>query len=422
MQYVRRWLLALLFVAFLAGVPSAVSGPWPRFRGPNGNGISFDAGVPVAWSEKDGIQWKSPVPGTGHSSPVVWGDRLFLQSASADGDKRLLLCLSTADGSIRWTQQISGSRAQKHPKNSLASSTPATDGQRVYAVIWDGGGLDVVAYDVNGGHLWTTNLGRYSGQHGAALSPIVFGDKVILANDQDGTSTILALEAKTGKVAWKSDREAFRACYSTPFILDGQGESPQLIVASTAGISSYDPATGKEKWAWKWIFSGMALRTVGSPLYHDGLIFANSGDGSGARHSVAIPVIASATGERTPVWQKERGVPYVPTMLAWGDHLFYVNDDGIASCLVAKTGESVWTERLGGKVSASPILVDGKIYAINESGTAYVFPASAKFQIIAKNSLGEPVLATPAVADGRLYIRGKEHLFCISGGKRTAQR
>jgi outer membrane protein assembly factor BamB len=398
--------------------------PWPRFRGPNGSGISADRDVPIEWTAKQGILWKTPILGVGNSSPVVWGDRIFLQSATTDGKERLLLCLSTADGSVRWKQVVEGGRARMHPRNTLASSTPATDGRRVYAIVWDGKEVSAHAYDLEGTPVWSADLGGFVSQHGAGMSPIVIGDKVIVANDQDGSSTLVALEANSGKVAWQCPRKLFRACYSTPFALERSEEPPQLIAASTAGITSYDPGTGKENWNWKWTFSGMPLRTVASPLYHDGMVFANSGDGSGARHAVAIGAPANrAAGNHEIVWEKQRGFPYVPTMLAWGEHLFYVNDDGIASCLVAKSGEPVWTERLGGKVSASPILIDGKIYVANEDGTTYVFPASPRFELLAKSPLGETVIATPAVSDGRLYIRGKEHLFCIGrAGKRTAGR
>jgi outer membrane protein assembly factor BamB len=199
---------------------------------------------------------------------------------------------------------------------------------------------------------------------------------------------------------------------------DADGK-PELIVASTAGITGYDPDGGSEKWHWTWHFDGMALRTVGSPVSSHGLIFAGSGDGSGARHMVAVK--AGGKGDVTKtnlVWQRKRDFPYVPSMLTFGDYLFCVNDQGIASCYVAKNGDRVWSERLGGNVSASPVLIDGKIYAVREDGDVFVFAAAPTFKQLARNTVEERVLASPAVADNRLFIRGKQHLFCIGQAAR----
>ncbi len=408
--------------------PTSAS-PWPRFRGPNGTGVSTDKNVPVEWSDDQGVLWKKPIPGLGNSSPVVWGNRVFLQSATEDGKERLLLCLNVADGEVVWSQSVPGSKPlQKHGRNTLASSSPASDGERVYALFWDGRRLLLSAYDFQGNQLWKDDLGVFNtifdkiNRHGAGASPIVYGDKVFVANDQTGASELLAVHAKTGKVAWTAPRKAFRACYSAPFVLEESGNGAELIVASTGGVTSYNPQTGHENWNYTWDFSGfrMPLRTVASPLYSAGLIFANSGDGSGDRLSIAIRAGGKGEiGKDSLVWEKKGrgGLPYVPTMLVSGEYLYYIHDiTGVASCCVAKTGENVWSERLGGGFTASPIVIDGKIYAINEEGTVYVFAAASSFKLLAKNSMGEPVMATPAVADNRLFIRGKTHLFCI--GKR----
>jgi outer membrane protein assembly factor BamB len=407
-------LLSALATLSILATSNGRAGPWPRFRGPNGDGISLDKGVPVEWSEKDGILWKTTVPGLGNSSPVVWDDRLFVQSASADGKERWILCYSTSSGDMLWKQIVPGVRAHVHSKNSLASSTPATDGERVYAVVWDGKEVGVHVYDVRGTPLWHRTFGSFVSQHGAGMSPIICDGKVIVANDQDGSSTLVALDAQSGRTVWQTPREPFRACYSTPFVLEQESGSPRLIVASTAGVTSYNPTDGKADWNWKWAFSGMPLRTVASPVFQEGMVFVNSGDGNGDRHTVAVQLGKDneLAGPRL-VWEKQRGFPYVPSMLVSSDHLFYVNDDGIAGCYVARTGEAIWTERLGGKVTASPVLINGNVYAANESGSVFVFPATTTFRLLAKNQLGEAVMATPAVSDGRLYIRGKEHLFCI---------
>jgi outer membrane protein assembly factor BamB len=405
--------VVVLTLLGLAVLPAA-AGDWPRFRGPNGTGIAADNDIPVRWGAES-VVWKTPIPGVGNSSPVVAGGRVFLQSASADGRERWLLCLHAADGKVVWTRKLDGTPARKHPKNTLASSTPAVDGERVYALFWDGKDVTPVAYTFQGELAWKRSLGSFTSQHGPAASPMVFAGRVYLADDQDGSSVLWALEARTGQVTWKAARRPFRACYSTPFVWEKAGEVPQLIVSSTAGITSYNPKSGAENWDWSWSFAHAPLRTIGSPQLSGGLIIATSGDGSGDRHTVAIQPPDKATGSAPRlVWEAKRSFPYVPTVLAWGRHLYYVNDQGFAACCDATTGETIWSERLGGNVSASPILIDGKIYAIGEEGNAYVLAAAPRFQLLAKNSVGEPVLATPAVADHRLFVRGQQHLFCIA--------
>jgi outer membrane protein assembly factor BamB len=370
--------------------------------------------LPIRWSDKENILWKVPLPGLGNSSPVIWGDRIFLQAASKDGKERLLLCLRTTDGKVLWTRKAPGEMAKTHQKNTLASGTPAVDGERVYTIFWNGEHIALHAFDLDGKELWSYPLGSFTSQHGPGHSPMVYQDKVIVANDQDGVSSLVAVDARTGRLLWQTPRQAFRTCYSTPFLLEKDGAEPELLVASTAGVAGYNLKDGSENWHWTWTFARMPLRTVASPVVAHGLIFANSGDGAGDRHTVAVRL--GGKGDVTSsalVWESRRLFSYVPCMLTWGDYLFFVNDNGIAACHIAKTGESLWTERIGGNVSASPILVDGKIYAATEDGEVIVFAAGPEYKELARNQVGEPVVATPAVADNRLYIRSKNHLWCI---------
>jgi outer membrane protein assembly factor BamB len=405
------WLLAGLL---LGSVCPASASPWPRFRGPNGTGIASDKDIPVQWTEADGLLWKVAIPGAGNSSPVVWGDHVFVQSASADGRERLLLCLRATDGKALWSRSVAGSPAHTHDRNTLASATPATDGERVYAVFWDGQDLVMRAFDFQGRLVWDRGLGGFTSQHGAGASPIVFDGQIFYLNDFDGKATVLALDARTGKVLWQMRRRAYRACYSTRFVLERPGEPAQLIVASTGGITSYHPRTGAENWHWNWTFSGMPLRTVSSPVAGQDMIFATSGDGTGPRHTVALKLDGKGNATRVSLaWENKKVFPYLPSLLTSGSCLYFVNDIGLAGCCVAATGESVWTGRLGGNVLASPVLIDGKVYAVSEEGDISVFPAARAFKLLGKSSVGEPVIATPAVADNRLFIRGKDHLFCI---------
>jgi outer membrane protein assembly factor BamB len=404
----------------LTGAGVAAGANWPRFRGPNGTGVAADKDIPVTWDEQHGILWKIALPGPGNSSPIVWGKRLFTEAASKDGQQRMLLCVDVSDGKVLWSRTAPGRRAKTHPKNTLASATPASDGERVYAAFWDGKDVALVAYDFDGNLVWRRDLGKFVSQHGAGASPVVYRDKVFFANDQDGTAVLLALDAATGKTVWQAPREAHRACYSSPFVLERPGAAPELVVASTGGITAYDPDTGHANWHWKWVFDGMPLRTTGSPIAAHGMIFACSGDGGGPRHMVAVRLEGTGPATRPVLaWENKKAFPYVPTLLARGEHLYFVNDKGIAGCYVAKTGEPVWSERLGGSLVSSPVLIDGKIYAATEDGDVYVLAAEPTYRLLAKNTLGERVVATPAVADNRLFIRGQSHLFCIgkAGGR-----
>jgi outer membrane protein assembly factor BamB len=420
-------------VPALCGLLTCVAAPaadWPRFRGPNGTGVSADKDVPVQWSEKEGVLWKTPIPGHGNSSPIVWGDKVFIQSAAADGSERWLLCLNAVSGEVLWKRAASGKSAHTHEKNTLASSTPATDGERVYCIFWDGKDLLLTAFDFAGERVWSRDLGSYVSEHGAGISPIVYDGKVYVADDQGEKiekpvpCAVLAFNAKDGTDVWKAPRKSFRACYSTPFLLESEKGKPELIVASTAGVTSYNPADGSENWNYVWTFSDHPLRTVASPIEAGGLVIANAGEGGIGRNLVALRPGGKGDVTKTNlVWQDEKSYSYVPTLLASREYLFCVNDDGFASCHIAKTGEEVWKQRLNGKVTASPVLIDGKVYAINEVGDAFVFEASPKgYKLLGTSSLGEKVYSTPAVSNNRLYIRGADNLFCIGkSGKSTGQ-
>lgn len=426
----RLTLLCSALVVTVVVLPARGS-DWPRYRGPNGTGIAEDKDVPVEFSDTRNVIWKVKVPGLGNGSPIVWGDRLFIQSSSDDGKNRLLLCFDVLTGKERWNRSLASSPTSKrHPKNTLASSTPATDGKQVYAVFWDGNDILLAAYDIEGKPCWSRDLGPYDSQHGVGHSPIVYDGKVFVVNDQDGLAAVYAFDAATGALAWRSQRQAFRACYSTPCILERPGEAPRLIVASTAGITAYSvkPPTkktgelaGEEIWTWTWAFDGNPLRTVASPVAGKDVVVANGGEGGGASHLAAVRVGGQGDVTKTNLaWEKKKGMPYVPSLLVSGDHLYYVWDKGLVGCLELATGKEVWqSARLkSGSFSASPVLIDGKIYACAEDGRVYVVATGSQYKLLATNALNESIIATPAVANNRLYIRGKDHLFCI--GKSTA--
>jgi outer membrane protein assembly factor BamB len=400
----------LLIPAVILLAAAALAADWPRFRGPNGTGTASDKDVPVKWAAEN-VLWKAPLPGKGHSSPIVAGGRVFLQSATPK--QRLLVCLDAVKGDVLWQKAAPGGKGKTHDFNTMASSTPASDGQRVYTVFWDGKRVGLYAYDFKGALVWHKDLGPFKSQHGPAFSPVVHGGRVFVNNDQDGTARLQAFDARTGDNAWEVRRNAYRACYSTPFILDGN-----LLVGSTTAITAYDPASGDVVWNYTWTHTGMPLRTVGSPVAADGVVVAPAGDGRGDRAMIAVRTGGKGDVTRTHLaWSKDSATPYVPTLLTLGAHLYAVTDSGVAVCYVAKTGEELWRKRLGpkvGRVAASPVLVDGKVYAIDERGSVYVFAARPEgLNVLAVNSVGESVSSTPAVADGRMYVRGGKHLFCV---------
>lgn len=400
-----------LFTLLLSAV-SLPAADWARFRGPNGFGVADEEGVPTTLDEKS-LAWKIAVPGRGYSSPVISKGLIFLETATDGGARRLLLAYDEKTGAEKWRQELAGAFAKTHEKSSLASCTPAADGERVYAVFWTGKEISLGAWDYAGKPLWSKDLGAYASQHGAGLSPMVADDKVILNIDQDGKAEVVAYDAKTGDVVWQKSRTPHRASYATPFVMDGKMK-PELIVSSTAGITSYNPKDGAVNWDWTWTFTAkMPLRNVAGPLLHNGMLFAVTGDGAGDRHMVAINADGSS---KKPVWEKKKGTPYVPMPLAKGDYVFWVADkEGLGVCVEAKTGREVWNERLGGGAQffASPVMVKDTIYAVNEKGSVFAFKAAKKYDLVARSELGEDAIASPAVANGHIYFRGEKSLFCF---------
>ncbi|OWK40789.1 PQQ-binding-like beta-propeller repeat protein [Fimbriiglobus ruber] len=408
MSRAPAWTLSLTLT--LAATLTAVAGDWPRFRGPNGAGTIDEEAVPTKWSRAQNVVWKVEVPGVGHSSPIVVKGKIFLQSASSDGSQRMLHCFDAASGKLDWTKTVPGQTAPTHAKNSLASSTPGSDGERVYAVVWSGEAVALHAYDFAGKELWSTALGAYVSQHGPGMSPVAYAGKVYVNYDQDGAAEFDCFDGATGAKKWSAPRKPFRACYSCPLVRDVDGKA-EIVNASTAGLTGYDPDTGKVIWSWDWKFEGMALRTVGSPILAGDLVVAVSGDGGGSRSTVAV----APSPKPRLLWEKKKDTPYVPGPLVKNDYLYWITDAGFATCAQLRTGKIVWSERVFTKpVSASPVLVNGNVIAIAEDGKAVVFAASPDgLDKVAENALGETVFASPAVADGRLYVRGAEHLFCI---------
>ena len=386
---------------------------WTRFRGPNGTGLSDATTIPVTWTEKD-YHWKVALPGGGHSSPVLWGDRVFVTSGDAGAPKTILVCLKASDGSTLWTREFPSKHHAMNGLNSYATPTPAVDKDRVYLCWVTPERFSVAALDPDGTEVWRRDLGPFVSQHGHGASPIVFEDLVVLSNDQDGRSFLVALDAATGKTRWLTERRSVKAAYSTPCVFQREGGPPELIFTSMAhGITSVDPQTGKVNWE---VGDAFPKRVVASPLVAAGLIFGGCGEGGAGMHVIAIrPDPKSPEAAPKAAYEITERQPYAPTAVAKGDLVFLWGESSTVICIRAATGQEVWREKVGGQFYGSPVCVNGRLYCISTKGEVVVLAAADKYELLARNPLGEPSQATPAVSGGRMYLRTYSHLISVGG-------
>ncbi|MEN6335754.1 MAG: PQQ-binding-like beta-propeller repeat protein [Phycisphaerales bacterium] len=402
----------------LAACASAKADDWPRFRGPNGQGVSDDKTIPVKWSEQD-YRWKIDLPGGGHSSPVVWGDKLFVTSADEKSLTGTVLCVDAATGKELWGRQHSLAKMPMNTLNSYAGATPALDGERVY-VAWPGTEqTTLTAWTFDGKEAWTIKLPGTRARHGAGSSPITCGETVILSCEQDKGSSVLgawfALDRRTGQIRWRCEHpENPNASYSTPCVFeDGQGRSQLVFTGNLYGIVGVDPAKGEILWKMP---SALPARVVSSPVIAGDLIVGNCGEGARGVRMAAVKPPAGSSAEATEAYALDRGVvSYVPTPVVYDGMLFLFHDQGTVSCLRAGTGETLWSEKPAGRYFGSPVCVDGKLYCMTLDGDVVVLQAGPKYQLLAVNPLGEKSHATPAVAGGRMYLRTFSHLICVGG-------
>jgi outer membrane protein assembly factor BamB len=407
--------LALAALALGSLSPPATAQEWTRFRGPNGTGIAGPATVPATWTEAD-YNWKVMLPGIGHSSPVLWGSKIFLTSADPKSGARIVFALNAADGSILWKREFSSATYAMHSQNSYASSTPAVDADRIYVAWATPEEYTLRALDHDGKDAWTISLGAFESRHGFATSPMLYEDMVIITNDQDGASFLLAVDRKTGETRWKVPRRVKtpqNASYAVPCIYEPAGGPPQLVIDSWGhGISGHDPRTGKMNWEIE-VFPN---RPVGQPIVVGDLILGNSGEGSG-NNTVAAVRPPKAPGEKPTVAYKidRTAAPYVPSLIAKGNLVFLWGDRGIVTCIDGPSGKQMWQQRVGGNYSGSPVLVGDRLYAISMTGDVVVIAASDKYEELGRVSLGDPSRATPAVAGGRMYLRTEQYLYSLGG-------
>lgn len=399
---------------------------WPGWRGPSGDGISSEKNLPIRWSKTENIAWRKPIAGEGHSSPVVWGDRVFLTTSLTEENERRLLCLNRLDGKTVWERVVLKSAPETiHRLNSRASGTPATDGKHIYVTFMlakgdmviapnvasermiTPGRIVVAAYDFAGNEKWRTEAGDFVSAHGFNSCPVLFEDLVIINGDHDGDAYIVALDRKTGKARWRTPRENKTRSYVTP-IIRKIGDRTQMILSGSLSVASYDPRTGKRHW----ILDGPTEQFVASMVYNGEYVFVTGGYPE--KHILAID--PKGTGNVTKshvVWRTNRGAAYVPSPILASDYLLVVADSGIANCFNAKSGDVLWQERLGRGQSASPVVADGIVYFFSKRGVATLVRPGDEFEVVAKNSLDEDISSSPAISQGQIFVRTHEALYCI---------
>lgn len=407
-------LLAGVFAAALATV-AAADDNWPEFRGPAGDGHARGAKLPLTWSETENVTWKTAIHGKGWSSPVIWGEQIWMTTATPKGHEMFALCVDRASGEIvhdikLWDVENPDWLPEM---NSYASCTPAIEAGRVYVHF---GSYGTACLDTATGKiLWQRRDLPCNHHRGPASSPILYGDLVILTFDGFDVQYLVALDKQTGQTVWKTDRNLkynsdngdTKKAFSTPTVFSIGGRD-QLISPSAAATVAYDPRTGQEIWR---VYSG-GMNAAARPLYGNGLIYANSAAGGFRTFAVRPDGEGDVTATHV-VWKFLRTAPKRPSPLLVDSLMFLVNDDGIAACVDAREGAGIWTHRLGGKYSASPLYNQGRVYFFDEDGETRVIEASGEFKLLATNKLDAGCMASPAVAGDALFVRTKTHLYRI---------
>jgi outer membrane protein assembly factor BamB len=435
--FIRALAIVLTFTC-LAGRVSAEN--WPNWRGPAATGVSTETKLPETWSDTANVAWRTPLTGAGVSSPIAWGDRVFVTSQIGSGSSSVgprlgqgadrsdaerslaaatrgsgvrfvIDALSAGDGRRLWTHELAaeGDLPPVHDKHNLSSASPVTDGQRVYAVFGTG---QVVAVDMAGRAAWTRHLGKEFGaweiNWGNGSSPVVFQNALILACYHGAASYLIALDTTTGKQLWKVDRPRGTTSYSTPVVVPA-AQGPELIVNSSVGIEAYDPLTGRALWH----FNEPNQFPIPVAMHHDGVIYLSRGYRSGP-YAAIRPGGRGDISKSHVLWHVPTGAPYISSLVYYDGLIYMAGDVGVVTCVDAKTGERVWRERLGGIYTASPIAGDGRIYLFSESGETIVLRAGRTPQVIARNRLAGRVLGSPAVSGGRLFIRTDDAVVAIT--------
>jgi outer membrane protein assembly factor BamB len=409
--------------ALLACTTPVFAEDWPGWRGPRGDGSSLETAVPLTWSANENIRWKMPIPGKGHSSPIVRGERLFVTTCLEESGERVLLCLDSRSGSERWRRTVFRAALEpKHRLNSYASSTPVADGRYVWVTFLDYPNMVVVCYDVDGKEIWRRSPGRLLSVHGFCTSPVLHKQLLILNGDQDGPAYLVALDKITGKEVWRTDRPNRTRSYCTPILIESPARPgvTQLVLSGSKCVAAYDADTGKQLWQ----LDGPTEQYVASLVYAQDMLFLTTGFPEFHLMGIRPDGTGNITGTSHVVWhiphsenKNGRFASYVPSPLASGGYFFVISDLGWLGCIEAKTGRRLWNERLGRHFSASPVLVEDHLLLPDDDGITWVVKASPKFEMVRKNALGDECYASPAVARGCLFVRTLHSVWCIGTGE-----
>jgi outer membrane protein assembly factor BamB len=416
MLAVRSALMALVLIAtLLASAASAAEANWPRWRGPQQDGHTAETNLPVKWSGQD-IAWKTQLPGNGQSSPIIWGDRIFLTAALDGGRERLVLCVDRPTGKIVWQHSAwKGEPEPSHNMNGWASASCVTDGEIVVAFFGRGG---LHAYEVDGKPLWSRDLGRFESPWGTAACPILVDDLIVQNCDADVDARLIALDKRTGKDVWRTDRRDFRG-WSTPIVIDTGNDTTkrrELVLNGHEGVQAYDPATGRELWFCQ------SLKGRGEPTVTPAgdLLCVINGLTGGEIYGVRPGGSGDVTATHMPWHKPRKGARDCPSPIVIGKYILACDMSGIVACYDAASGRELWRERLTGKLSGSPIAAGGLAYFLNEAGKTFVIEPGPALKVVAESELpaesGEIFRASLTPLDGQWFIRSTTTLYCV--GKR----
>lgn len=388
---------------------------WFQFRGPEGQGHSSATALPIHWSKTENVRWKTPIPGKGWSSPIAFGNRIFLTTAVPEGNNHSLhaLGLDARTGKILWDtvvyDKLRAGAERIHGKNSHASPTPVTDGEHVFVHFGTHG---TACLTMEGKIVWKMRELEYAPNHGSGGSPVLVDGQLFVNCDGADVQYVVAIDAATGKVTWKKVRppcsEAKRFSFATPLVIDVHGQK-QIVSPGAHCVVAYDPKTGDEIWSSR--YQGYSV--VPRPVYGHGMVYLSTSFDTAILFAIRTDGHGDVTDSHV-AWKESRSIPSTPSALLIGENLFLVNDQGIASCRDAETGHQEWMHRIGGKFSASPLFADGKIYLQSEGGeTTVLRPKRQEYSEVARNNLAEATLATPAVIESALLIRTASALYRI---------
>ncbi len=406
---VRCWGM-VLFLLLNAAMARAESN-WPRWRGPAGNGHTSETNLPTTWTA-DSCAWKLPMKGLGQSSPIIWGERIFLTTALEYGNKRIVFCVDRNNGKVLWEEQVpwAGEPEKNHRMNSHATASCVTDGETVIAFF---GRAGIHAYSVEGKHLWSRNLGQFVSPWGTSASPVIVDDLVIQNGDADEGAFIIGLNKKTGATVWRTNRPNHRG-WSTPVLVKVK-DHRELVLNGHAGVTAYDPSGGDQLWFCK-SFSGRGTPTV-TP--GDGLLYTVNGL-SGDIYAITPGGSGDVTGSHMAWHTPRRGGRDLPSPILIGKHLLVVNMKGVLTCYDSQSGKELWQDRIAGNYSSSPIAVAGKAYFLNEEGESVVIQPGKELNIVSRNPLstveGEIFRASLTPSEGQIFVRSHRMLYCV--GKR----